>query len=163
MLSTAGDKQFSATEKKLLQAITTLTQQAPSNRILLILDDPTPLLTITNTATSQTLSTLLLTLRSQPKIHSTLLCIPSDLPFLSASPITPLETDLAAFAVQQAHLARTVMGVRELGTGAAKDISGVLRVTRGGGGGFDDREREEVREMESLYLVGRDGGVKMVE
>lgn len=162
MLSTAGDKQFPATEKKLLQAITTLTQQAPSNRILLILDDPTPILTITNTTTSQTLSTLLLTLRSQPQIHSTLLSIPSDLPFLSAS-TTPLETDLAAFAVQQAHLARTVMGVRELGTGAAKDVSGVLRVTRGGGGGFDDREGEEVREMERLYLVGRDGGVKMVE
>lgn len=55
------------------------------------------------------------------------------------------------------------MGVKELGTGAAKDVSGVLRVTRGGGGGFDDREGEEVREMERLYLVGRDGGVKMVE
>lgn len=49
-----------------------------------------------------------------------------------------------------------------LDSGAARDASGVLRITRGGmmekeGGG------EDVKEFERLYLVGRDGGVKIVE
>ena len=47
--------------------------------------------------------------------------------------------------------------MRELGTGAARDVSGVLRITRGGKSGGD------VRELEGLYLVGRDGAVKGVE
>jgi elongator complex protein 6 len=59
--------------------------------------------------------------------------------------------------VQQAHNARSVLGVRELGTGAARDVSGVLRITRGG------KSDGEVKEWECLYLVGRDGGVKIVE
>jgi elongator complex protein 6 len=59
--------------------------------------------------------------------------------------------------VQQAHNARSVLSVRELGTGAARDVSGVLRITRGG------KSDGEVKEWEGLYLVGRDGGVKIVE
>lgn len=47
--------------------------------------------------------------------------------------------------------------MRELGTGAARDISGVLRVTKGG------KYDESVKEWEGLFLVGRDGGVKIVE
>lgn len=70
---------------------------------------------------------------------------------------TPVESESAAFTVQQAHAARTVLSVRELDTGAARDVSGVLRVTKGGDGDA------EVKEWEGLYLVGRDGGVKIVE
>ena len=50
-----------------------------------------------------------------------------------------------------------MLGVRELGTGAARDVNGVLRITRGG------KSDGEVKEWEGLYLVGRDGGVKIVE
>lgn len=56
------------------------------------------------------------------------------------------------------HQARAIVGVRGLETGAAKDISGVLRITRGGGHGGD-----KVEEMEMLYLVTGDGGVKVFD
>lgn len=64
------------------------------------------------------------------------------------------------------------MGVRALETGAARDVSGVLRITRGGGWGGGDGGWEEDgegegegmgREVELLYLVGRDGNVKVFE
>lgn len=62
------------------------------------------------------------------------------------------------------------MGVRALETGAARDVSGVLRITRGGGyGGWEEDGEEEGegegmgREVELLYLVGRDGNVKVFE
>lgn len=61
------------------------------------------------------------------------------------------------------------MGVRALETGAARDVSGVLRITRGGGWGWEEEEEGEGmgmrmgREVELLYLVGRDGNVKVFE
>lgn len=56
------------------------------------------------------------------------------------------------------------MGVRALETGAARDVSGVLRITRGGGWEEEEEEGEgRGREVELLYLVGRDGNVKVFE
>lgn len=52
------------------------------------------------------------------------------------------------------------MSTRLLSTGAASDVSGVLRVSRGGA--VDDLEQaSEVEEKEVLYLVGGDGNVKV--
>lgn len=162
---------------KLLSSSTT-----PSLKILLILDAPDILLT-TPPSTSTSLPTLLLTLRSHPSIHSTILSVSADWPLISgatqhhpqitsqAATTTPLEISSAAFVSTQAHLSRWVMGVRALETGAARDVSGVLRITRGGGwGGGGDGGWEEDgdgegmgREVELLYLVGRDGNVKVFE
>ncbi|TKA42310.1 hypothetical protein B0A54_06759 [Friedmanniomyces endolithicus] len=154
---------------------------------ILILDAPSLLPTL-SLLTALNLSTLLLRLRALPEIHSTLLTCPSDLPLLSAA-ITKssaagesrqrqeVEVESAAFVVQQAGVARWVLGVRELETGAAGDVSGVLRVSRGGGGYADGSEEwegeggsgekegaaEEVREMEVLYLVRRDGSARVFE
>lgn len=55
------------------------------------------------------------------------------------------------------------MGVRALETGAARDVSGVLRITRGGGWEEEEDGTEMGREVELLYLVGRDGNVKVFE
>lgn len=55
------------------------------------------------------------------------------------------------------------MGVRALETGAARDVSGVLRITRGGGWGWEEEGEGMGREVELLYLVGRDGNVKVFE
>ncbi|KAK0276589.1 hypothetical protein LTR91_003975 [Friedmanniomyces endolithicus] len=163
-------------------------------KTFLILDSPS-LLPALSLLTSLNLSTLLLRLRALPEIHSTLLTCPSDLPLLSAAtPHTPtgpgrseqqhqsagasaVEVESAAFVVQQAGVARCVIGVRELETGAAGDVSGVLRVSRGGGGYADGCEEwegeggsgekegagEEVKEMEVLYLVRRDGSARVFE
>ncbi|KAK3702130.1 hypothetical protein LTR37_015105 [Vermiconidia calcicola] len=163
-------------EKTISDAIGQLKDSALGN-VVLILDNPDTLLA-TNSTTAHELSTLLLRLRS--RVRSTILMCAADLPLLSAtqgSPrnshsLSPLETENAAFLTQQASLARFLMSVRELDTGAAKDISGVLRVTRGGAAYDVDDEQDgssetaselDVREIEALYLVQRDGNVKVFE
>ena len=71
-----------------------------------------------------------------------------------------------------AHEARLILSVRNLNTGIAKDVSGVIRVTRGGtwdgragdAGGRDiSGQAEEIQEKEMLFFVGGDGGVKVWE
>lgn len=151
----------------ILSTITTLKTTFPASKILLVLDGPDILLA-TGTLTSQNLNTLLLQLRSQ--VHATILSCSADLPLLAAatgsteSRPTPIEVESAAVLTTQAHNARTVMSVRELETGAAKDVSGVLRVTKGGDAEGYDGESEGgdgVKEAELLYLVQRDGNVKV--
>ncbi|KAI7536082.1 hypothetical protein KC331_g11668 [Hortaea werneckii] len=141
--------------------------------IILVLDNPDVLLALGLTS-AQDLSTTLLKLRRM--VHATIVTCAADTPILAAaataaSPAggegapTPLEAESAAFAVQQGHSAEVVVSARELETGAAKDVSGVLRVTRGGAAFAREEEEgvEEVKEMEALYLVQRDGNVKVFE
>lgn len=124
-----------------------------------------------------TIFDLLLSLRSQAQVHSTLVTAVADGPLIH-SPTTPLETNHAALVMGMAHQASWVMSVRELDTGVARDVSGVLRITKGAGGEWDeeaqegedgDREgREEdaklvVASRECLYFVGGDGGVRVFE
>lgn len=84
----------------------------------------------------------------------------ADLPLMQ-SPTTPLEVSHAAYVMSMAHQAGMVMSVRGLDTGVAKDISGVLRITRGPGGW--EGGGEVVEERECLYYVGADGGVRVFE
>ena len=72
---------------------------------------------------------------------------------------TPMETEHAAFAIGLAHRAQLVMQLRTLDTGAARDVSGVLRISRGGGFNADADGRLEEKEM--LYYIQRDGGVRV--
>jgi elongator complex protein 6 len=51
------------------------------------------------------------------------------------------------------------MQLRTLDTGAAKDVSGVLRISKGGG--FDEVADGAVEDKEVLYFVQRDGGVRV--
>ncbi|KAK3637768.1 hypothetical protein LTR56_011974 [Elasticomyces elasticus] len=152
-------------EKMITAAITQIVQQ--KRDVVLVLDNPDALLAL-NLCTAQQLNTLILGLRSS--VHSTVLSVSADLPLLAAATSdmdripSPLEIECAAFVVQQAHMSRFVMSVRELDTGAAKDISGVLRVTRGGAAYDEDEEdSDEVKEMEALYLVQKDGNAKVFE
>ncbi len=63
-----------------------------------------------------------------------------------------------------AHEANVIWGVRELDTGSARDVSGVLRITRGPvTDGAEDASREDVEERELLYFVAGDGGVRVFE
>lgn len=73
--------------------------------------------------------------------------------------MTPLETEHAAFVIGLAHRAWMVMQLRNLDTGAAKDVSGVLRVSKGGGA--SDDEGLDWEEKEVLYFVQRDAGVRV--
>lgn len=80
------------------------------------------------------------------------------------SQTTTLERSHASLTLATAHEARVVLSVRRLDTGTATDVSGVLRITRGGA--YEDGEGEEGEEVEAheyLYFVAQDGGVKIFE
>lgn len=73
----------------------------------------------------------------------------------TATATTSLEREQAALVLGQAHAADQVVSLRRLDTGAAADVSGVLRVaTRAGGGGDGE---------ELLYHVSSDGSVRVFE
>lgn len=84
-----------------------------------------------------------------------------------------LESENAAFMVGAVQAARCVVQCRALGTGWAEDVSGVVRVTRGGccddeatdkddTSAKNDRDIDEpVQEGEWLYYIGGDGGVRV--
>jgi len=68
--------------------------------------------------------------------------------------------------VQQAHVSKWVLSLRPLDTGKARDVSGVIRVSRGGAWDDDDEEeevKEQQKELEALYFVQNDGGVRVFE
>ena len=131
-------------------------------KTVLILDNP--LLSLLTTTSQQqpqpqspNLSTLLLSLRSHPSIHSTLLLLPSPSPF---PPTTSFDSSIANFTTTVLHASRLVLSCRELETGAAKDVSGVLRITHGGDSDWGQGEEGEA-EAELLYLIQRDGVAKV--
>lgn len=137
-------------------------------KVVLVLDGPDVLTALAN-ATAHELNGLLLKLRRQ--VHSALLACAADLPFVSAAieeheRPTPLGSESAAFIVQQVHAARMVLSVRGLATGAAKDVSGVLRLTPGGDVyGDEDRNKgsDVVKGLEALYFVEGNGNAQVFE
>jgi elongator complex protein 6 len=81
----------------------------------------------------------------------------ADYPLIN-SQTTGLEKEHASFVMSLAHEAQTVVSLRLLDTGTAKDVSGVMRITRGG-----DDSGPPLDERELLYHVGGDGGVRVFE
>ncbi|KAF4549299.1 Hypothetical protein D9617_22g066440 [Elsinoe fawcettii] len=187
-VTTITNPALASTADAITSAITSL--QTRSRKVFLILDAPTLLLATNPDITPTALSSFVLSLRAQ--VHSTLLVAEADAPFLAAAApdaffsagdylearkedvegrVTPLESNHAAFLVGMAHQARWVMGVRPLETGVARDVSGVVAVRRGGAWDEGDEEvsearsgvEVEVKEMEALYRVAMDGGVKVFE
>lgn len=88
-----------------------------------------------------------------------------------ASLASPLETEHAALIVTLAHQARLIMGTRPLDTGTARDISGVLQVSRGAA--WDEtadtdptsqhQTLPDARGVELLYHAMSDGRVTVFE
>lgn len=87
-------------------------------------------------------------------------------PPLGAGAHTMLETQHSAFVGMVIHNAEWVIGLRLLDTGVARDVSGVLRITRGG---IAQDGNEEVgrgaaeKERELLYFLGEGGGVEIFD
>lgn len=160
-----------STHKLLTTTLSSLHTAHPTSKIHLILDAPTLLLATSPTPSASTLSHLLLSLRSL--VTTSTLLLQTDTPFLSAAlpdstPSTPLEAAHAAFVVQQAHVSKWVVSLRPLDTGKARDVSGVVRVSRGGAWDDDveveeDKQEAETKELEALYFVQNDGGVRVFE
>ncbi|ESZ91805.1 putative UPF0405 protein C3H7.10 [Sclerotinia borealis F-4128] len=161
----------------LTKAITTLSSSSSSSKTILILDSPSLLLATSPspTTTLPHLTTLLHQLRTL--VHATIITLPIDTPFLHHSPSssspssqtsstpTPLQTTSSTFLTSLAHNSDLILSTRLLDTGAARDVSGVLRITAGGDGGGDGGGGNggEIEEKELLYYVSGDGSVRVFE
>ncbi|WPH01709.1 Hypothetical protein R9X50_00456100 [Acrodontium crateriforme] len=166
--SAAGEEALLAEmERSIVSSLEKLRNVNNAQKVVLVLDNPDVLLAL-NAVSAPSLARFVLKLRSQ--VYSSAVICSADAPLLAAAdaapevPPTPIETETAAFLVQQAHNARFVMSVRELDTGAAKDVSGVLRLTKGGSAYSDEDEQQRkdgLTELEALYVVQRDGVVKV--
>ncbi|KAF2861472.1 hypothetical protein K470DRAFT_281495 [Piedraia hortae CBS 480.64] len=131
-----------------------------------LLDNPDVLLAL-GLANAASLSSFVLQMRSLA--YTVIITCAADQPLLAAALAppghmdVPLETQCASFVVQQAHVARWVLSVRQLETGAAHDVSGVLRITRGGGDYGLYEVEGEMAELEMLFLIQRDGTARVFE
>lgn len=157
-------------------------QPQPQPQTILILDTPSFLLYDHPKTSSRTLLALLLRLRALPSIHSVILSLPADGPLLAASPYsafnpsnrsdehendrvatgsTPLDIESASFIIGSAYQANVVMACRGLDTGWAEDVSGVVRVSRGGAELAHGQAERTERGGEWLYYITKDGGAKV--
>lgn len=85
--------------------------------------------------------------------------LPSDSALIQTSPSsTPLELSHANLVISLGHTADAILSLRLLDTGVAKDISGVLKVTRGAGNLGETGGMVEEKEM--LYYES-DAGVRI--
>ncbi|KAJ6114814.1 hypothetical protein N7486_000592 [Penicillium sp. IBT 16267x] len=164
-LSGRGTAALDALEKDIIAVIQQLkAANDKSEEVLLILDQPDFLLAATGASMgirATEMSEWVMGL--QQTVQSTALTLAADSPLIHNAAAsgnqgaTPVEAEHAAFAIGLAHRASSVMQLRTLETGAARDVSGVLRISRGGGlsgaNGLDEKEL--------LYYIQRDGGVKV--
>ncbi|MCJ1274474.1 hypothetical protein MMC21_002270 [Puttea exsequens] len=152
---------LAATEHAIIAAITT-PRKAPADsaRIILILDGLDFLLAASACPTIQVID-FANALREH--VHATVVTTLADSPLIQ-SPSIPLEISHSAFVMSMAHQARIIMSVRELDSGGAKDVSGVLRISRGGAWLQEEEIENEMTEgQEVLYFMGGDGGVRVFE
>ncbi|KIW03193.1 uncharacterized protein PV09_05419 [Verruconis gallopava] len=161
--------------KNVRAAIESAIASLNTSSTLLILDAPDMILALrssTSCASSSSLSSalqsMILSLRLNSRVHATVLNLSSDVvPLPSARPEqhipSQLETDSQAFLVGMAHSADLVISARGLDTGAAGDVGGVLRVTKGGAYEDENEGFKEWKEQELLYLVKTDGSAKVWE
>ncbi|KEF58154.1 uncharacterized protein A1O9_06078 [Exophiala aquamarina CBS 119918] len=118
------------------------------------------------------LQSMLATLRA--KSQSLVVTCSGDGPLLhnhdgvSAS-ATRLEADHALFVTSMAHQSQWLFQLRGLDTGTANDVSGVVRVSRGGAEGDDHRDggmsrgprQEDLDDAEWLYQIKGDGSARV--
>ncbi|KAI0886103.1 uncharacterized protein GGS22DRAFT_159895 [Annulohypoxylon maeteangense] len=142
--------------KELGDAISSVQRSSSEQKTVLIIDHLDLLLAASGgEVSSPGLQEMLLGIRE--KVHSCIITIAADEPLISPQ-ATPLEKEHAALAISLAHDAYYVISLRMLNTGTARDVSGVVRVTSGGGNNDIGRA---VEEQELLYFITNDGGVRV--
>ncbi|KAM5452437.1 hypothetical protein MaudCBS49596_003255 [Microsporum audouinii] len=143
------------------------TEQEGDNGVLLVLDQPDFLLAATGSSMrvgATEMGELIMGLRRL--VHSTIITVAADSPLMhGGQQPTPLEIEHSALVVSLAHQSQMVMQLRGLDTGVARDVSGVLRVSKGGALADTDTLKNEEggdwEEREVLYFVQSDGSVKV--
>ncbi|KAI1325667.1 hypothetical protein F5Y16DRAFT_422614 [Xylariaceae sp. FL0255] len=137
-------------------AVVEVQRGVPETQTLIIIDQPDLLLAASSEAvSSQSLRDAIMDLRE--KVHSCIITVSADEPLISAHSST-LEKEHASLALSLAHDADLIISLRNLETGVAKDVSGVLRITPGGD---NDETGTAIEERELLYHIGGDGGVRV--
>lgn len=130
------------------------------SKTTLIIDGIDFLIASQPSVTALGLSQLLLDLRNC--VHHMVAVCSADTPLLhnQTASATPLEKEHLALLTIMAHQSNTVMQLRSLDTGAAKDVSGILRISQGG---VDEDTEEEVEALggEWLYQMKGDGSVRV--
>ncbi|ETI28514.1 hypothetical protein G647_00964 [Cladophialophora carrionii CBS 160.54] len=138
---------------------------------LILLDGIDFLLACQPSISTVSLQALLSTLQMQS--HALVLTCNADVPLLQTAMSgsyddgTPLERNHAHFLTSMAHRSRWVFQLRGLDTGSAKDVSGVIRVSKGGDRGDDESEisnlghTKALPDAEWLYQLKGDGSVRV--
>lgn len=131
------------------------------SKTIVIMDGLDFLLASRPSVTNLSLSRTIMTLRQY--VHNIIVTSSADYPLLhnSSSSAAPLEGEHRAFVTTMAHQSRIVVQLRSLGTGAAKDISGVLRVSAGGAHDESKEDDAAFEEAEWLYQIRGDGSVRI--
>jgi len=165
-------------QKEILTIVENVRAQGRTDRtghqkteILLVIDQPDFLLAATGTGQGIGASEMQDWLMGlEQTVHSTILTLSADSPLLhnasawSQQQVTPLETEHTNFVVGLCHRARMVIQLRNLDTGVARDVSGVLRTSRGGAWEEEQsKDGEKWEEKEVLYFIQRDAGVRVFE
>ncbi|EXJ64570.1 hypothetical protein A1O7_00907 [Cladophialophora yegresii CBS 114405] len=138
---------------------------------LILLDGIDFLLACQPFISTVSLQALLSTLRTRSR--ALVLTCNADAPLLQTATSgnhdggTPLERNHAHFLTSIAHQSRWVFQLRGLDTGSAKDVSGVIRVSKGGDGGDGENEistsgrTTDLPDTEWLYQLKGDGSVRV--
>ncbi|KAI9039170.1 uncharacterized protein KD926_009919 [Aspergillus affinis] len=171
-LSGNGTTALTSLEREITAVVKQLQAEATGDgeesEVLLIIDQPDLLLAATGPGRgigATEMGDWILGL--QQGVYATLMTVSADSPLIhnasaaNYEPATPLETEHSAFVIGSAHRAHMVMQLRVLETGVARDVSGVLRVSKGGAWGRDEDSAQNHWEKEVLYFVQRDGGVNV--
>ena len=103
-------------------------------------------------------------------VYATIIATAADSPLMQ-TPCTPVATAHKSFVAGLAHEARLVISVRGLDTGMARDVSGVIRITKADGWlkvneHIQESARgkaEALKEKEMLFFMGGDGMIKVWE
>jgi elongator complex protein 6 len=74
---------------------------------------------------------------------------------------TPLEREHATFIASTAYQSLWVFQLRALDTGSARDVTGVLRVSRGGAGQEVAGPQSGLEDAEWLYQLKGDGSIRI--
>lgn len=154
--------------RELFAALADITAtEGGTSKTILIVDQPDFLLAATsdllpdNNTLSEELSNGAalrnLILDVQEQVYASIFTVSADEPLISAQN-TKLEKENTTLVLSLAHSAHRHISLRLLDTGSASDVSGVIRVTHGGG---EAEEHHDVDEGELLYFVGTDGSVKV--
>ncbi|MCJ1359994.1 MAG: hypothetical protein MMC33_009997 [Icmadophila ericetorum] len=146
------DAKIQSIERSLLAVVKSITKSPPgSEDVVLIVDGLDFFLAATDTNTESVLD-MIRELREN--VHTLLISASADAPLIQST-TTPLEVNHTALVTSLAYQSKFVICLRLLDTGIAKDISGVMRITKG------PESDDDLEEKEVLYFVAGDGGVKV--